>query len=537
LGIAEVKSGAVAILRSLLPSGQDQVVAYARLLLSSVALVAIYIDPTQPTRFTQATYTILSLYVVWSIVLVLRAWRGRADVLPYLFVHVLDIAVFTALVYLTEGPTSPFFVFFTFSIVSAGLHWGARGAVTTAAVVLAAFLISAIASLGLQTTDTNRTLVRAAYLLVAALLIGFFGWHRERIGQQLQRLSEWPAVSTPLTDDPPIELSLRHAALVLGVKRIDMVWRDRRTGLWHLAELSEDRFKVSTWAEPQPPLEKSAAEDDGQTGELAPTASLLTKVGATALVSAFVGAHAEGVVLVVDPPTAGQADLRRSIEIVSRRMGLELEHHYLRVELADTAISRERQRLSRDMHDGILQDLTAVSLHLEAISRSVPEERRGAIGDLSNLIRAQQARIRSFVSEMNPGMRRAKLVELLPRLERTALSLSRQWNIDVKSVVLPPDARIAETDEVHLHSLVGEATANSVRHGAATSVRLNVTVGDAITLEVVDNGRAPKPVTGDLSVLPSPISLKERVADLGGTYSATLSEAGVSIRVSLPVRA
>jgi signal transduction histidine kinase len=532
--IAEVKSGPGALLKSFVPSRQDQIVSYARLLLSSVALFAIYLDPTQPARFTQATYAILGIYVVWSIALALRAWWVRAEVERYLLIHVADISVFTALVYLTEGPTSPFFVFFTFSIVSAGLHWGARGAVATAGVVLVAFLISTMASLGLDTTETNRTLVRAVYLLVAALLIGFFGWHRERMGQQLQRLSEWPAVSTLLTDDPPVEPSLKHAALVLGVKRIDMVWRDRRTGLWHIAELDGDHWAISMWGARPPPLEARVRQDGDTPGDLAPTTALLSQFGAPALASPFSGVHAEGVVLVVDP-SAGQADLRRLITIVARRMGLELEHHYLRVELADAAISRQRQRLSRDMHDGILQDLTAVGLHLESISRFVPEERRGAIGDLSNLIREQQARIRSFVSEMNPGMRRARLVELLPRLERTASSLSRQWNIEVSSIVSPYDAKIAETDEIHLQSLVGEATANAVRHGGATSVKLNVAVGDSITLEVIDNGRAPKG-TKDLAALPSPISLKQRVSDLGGTYSATLSDAGVSIRVSLPAR-
>ncbi|HEY9011327.1 MAG TPA: histidine kinase [Devosia sp.] len=495
-----------------------------------MALTAIFLDPTQPTRLAMATYVLLAVYVAWSGLLAALASLRHLGRRGAVAVHVADICVFVTLVYLTEGPTSPLFVFFTFGIVSAGLHWGARGVALTAAVLLLSFLLST--SLAGPGADLNRVIVRSAYLIVAAVLIGYFGWHRERTAQQLQRLAEWPATATPQGDDPPIEQSLRHAALVMGVESIDMVWRERRSNLWYIAELRGETCSIETWPARSPPVEASPPSAGPSLSD-----ALLQRIGAKhRVLAAFEGARAEGAVLVPHAVSRG-SDLERFVAIAARRLGLELEHHYLRDELASAAISRERQRLSRDMHDGVLQDLAAVGLHLEAISRLLPEDRRETIRKLGDMVRDQQARIRSFVAEMNPGMRRSKLVALLPRLERTAQSLSQQWNVAVTSRVTPPDAEIAETDEVHLHSLIGEATANSVRHGAATSVRVEVAIGDSISLEIADNGRPQKSGVVATQALPTPLSLKQRVSDLGGTYSATMSDAGVSIRVTLPMRA
>src|SRR5688572_3322594 len=120
--------------------GAGRAVAYARLVLAAVALVAIYLDPTQPARFSQFTYLVLAAYVACALLIVLRERRSPATSAQHLIVHVLDIAVAAVLVFLTEGPTSPFFTFFTLTMVSGTLKWGTRGATITALVLVAAFI-------------------------------------------------------------------------------------------------------------------------------------------------------------------------------------------------------------------------------------------------------------------------------------------------------------------------------------------------------------------------------------------------------------
>ena len=60
---------------------------------------------------------------------------------------------------------------------------------------------------------------------------------------------------------------------------------------------------------------------------------------------------------------------------MNRRIGIELEHYALRLQLADTVSAMERVRVARDLHDGILQSLTAAGLQLKARKTVVADGR------------------------------------------------------------------------------------------------------------------------------------------------------------------
>lgn len=519
----------LAFTKEWLPTRQDEAIALSRLLLSAVSLVAIYIDPTQPARFVQLTYVIVVAYVMWSVLLALRAFTARGDSRHALAIQASDILIIIVLTYLTDGPSSPFFVFFTFSIVSAGLRWGARGAILTAAIVLVAFLVIAMLAVDPGGDDINRTIVRAAYLVVTGVLIGFFGWHRQQADAQLQRLSEWPLSPPLLSEDPPLARALEHAAMVLDLSRLAVVWKDLAKSGWKVARWTGSDCTFSVWSDASAPLSRGP-----ETGAVSLSPVLSGQLGfRNAVAAAFETPHFQGAVLILDPPRHA-SELQRLAAIVSRRVALELDQFQLRRDLADAAISRERERLARDMHDGILQDLTAVGLHLEAISRTTPEPQLSTIKGLASLVMEQQARIRSFIDLMNPRMRRSRPVPLSSALQSLMEMLERQWHVRLTSTVDPVDAELTQSQEMHLRSLLGEATANAVRHGGATELRIDAKVGDSIEVRVVDNGHpSASPVVG----VPGgalPASLQQRVADLGGSYHFELGEEGSQMFFALP---
>ena len=70
---------------------------------------------------------------------------------------------------------------------------------------------------------------------------------------------------------------------------------------------------------------------------------------------------------ILDRSHWGDDDLTLA-EIVASRLHLELEYYALSVELKETAASRERIRLARDLHDGVLQTLTGAALQLSSIA-------------------------------------------------------------------------------------------------------------------------------------------------------------------------
>ena len=136
-----------AVVDRLLPLSPVQVIAYSRLALASFTLVAIFVDPTQPARNSDLAYLILAAYVSYAAALAVVSGAPRAYPRGALAAHALDIATSSALIVLTDGPTSPFFVFFTFVIISGALRWGARGAIGTASILLSVFLTVSVIDL------------------------------------------------------------------------------------------------------------------------------------------------------------------------------------------------------------------------------------------------------------------------------------------------------------------------------------------------------------------------------------------------------
>lgn len=162
----------------------EQLIAVCRLVLASLGLLAIWRDPTEPARFAEQTYFLLNAYVAYAaiLILVLRNLHGPAPRLAFA-THVVDLTLYSVLLYLTEGPNSPFFAYFTFAIVAATLRWRTRGAAVTGATAIAIFV-----GIGLYGSDVmkdpnfelNRFVIRAVYLAVVAVMLGFVGAYEQR---------------------------------------------------------------------------------------------------------------------------------------------------------------------------------------------------------------------------------------------------------------------------------------------------------------------------------------------------------------------
>jgi hypothetical protein len=140
-----------------------RLVAISRLVLALFALLAIYIDPTQPTRSSETVYLILAAYVVYSGALAAILERFAASHPAAYLVHGIDILTFGAVIRLTDGPTSPFFVFLTFALFAATIRWGWRGAAFTTLATVGIYGTLAALSDDLM-NDFNRVVMRSVYL-------------------------------------------------------------------------------------------------------------------------------------------------------------------------------------------------------------------------------------------------------------------------------------------------------------------------------------------------------------------------------------
>ena len=157
--------------------GLDVNMARARVALSLLAMLSLYVDPTAAGGLFHLSRLILITllcHLAYSITVYLVLRRARvARFLPTTSIA-LDLLFASAVAFLTEGQTSPSYVFFVFAIIAAGIRPGMSQTVTVTILSVTAYLVVILISDNMS----NLYVMRAGYLAIAGYLIGFVG--RER---------------------------------------------------------------------------------------------------------------------------------------------------------------------------------------------------------------------------------------------------------------------------------------------------------------------------------------------------------------------
>jgi signal transduction histidine kinase len=501
----------------------DRIVAIGRAALAAAALFAIWLDPAQPTRHKELTYALLAGYTAYALIVAALAWRRAMPAERWVLGrHVLDLSVFAALMYPTEGPTSPFFVLLTFAMLSGTLLWQEWGAVLTGIaclLILAGF--GATAALGAvdMELEITRTVIRGVYLGVAALTLAALGLHQTRVRAELWRLAEQP-IGSATGPGWPIREALAYAAGVLRVPRALLVWSEADepwTWLtsWQAGRVHQERVP------PEPPIlwtaelprqgffSLDAASPGGaivhrgkgrferQRGESPIGAELRAKFGINSVVAVPVPTdHLQAWLFLLDGPRFTADDLLTA-EVAAGRIAALFEQASLLRELREAAQAAERVRIARDLHDGVLQSLAGTALQLRALAplvRSDPERTTQRLADLQEMLVREQRELRALIGALGPGSQPVPASGGVPlgfaaRLGEVAAHLERQWEIAVRWQLAPEDTRIEAAIAAELLWIVREAVANAARHGGAKSVTVELEARtDDILVAIEDDG-------------------------------------------------
>ena len=177
-------------------STAERLISSGRAILGGFLLLAIWLDPSEPSRFASLTYSILAGYVGYALILAFLTRRRLSHGSGLqLVTHAIDMLVFAVLVFFTRGTNSPFFVYFIFLLVCAALRWQWRGTLWTAAVALALTVAMAWYPINLlldQDFEQNRFIIRILYLTVVAMLLGYLGAHEAKLRKILSRMAASP---------------------------------------------------------------------------------------------------------------------------------------------------------------------------------------------------------------------------------------------------------------------------------------------------------------------------------------------------------
>ena len=208
------------------------------------------------------------------------------------------------------------------------------------------------------------------------------------------------------------------------------------------------------------------------------------------------------------------------------------------VEMLVNAQESERQRLSRQMHDGPAQALSNFILQTEIAMRLLEVDPIQAREELSNLKVSAMGtfqKVRNFIFELRPMM--LDDLGLVPTIRKYADAFREQTSLDVAITVTGTERRIEPYIEVMLFRAIQELIGNASRHSQATSVKVLLDMGEQLVrVTVDDNGKGV-----DTEILEQSNSLglkliKERVEMLGGIFEID-SAVGKGTRVSFSVPA
>ena len=194
-----------------------------------------------------------------------------------------------------------------------------------------------------------------------------------------------------------------------------------------------------------------------------------------------------------------------------------------------TAAEQERKRLSRDLHDGIGQTLTALSLALDGAASPDEKLRAGQLRRARRLAESAIVEVRSTAERVRP-----------PRLEERGLDsalreLARSCGATAR-LAADAGAGLSMPVAVEVFRVAQEALANAVRHATASAIEMRVdATPDGLLLEVSDDGRGFRPS----AVKPRCLGLagmRERAATIGGQLKVWSAPGrGTTVSLLVPV--
>ena len=544
--------------------GAGRIIAISRLILAAYWVLAFVLDPPDTLRFPRLTFALISSYAAYAIVLTMVAWSFPSTSRRWQIVrHLGDLAVFAALSLLSSTSSSPFFLGFLFSLVCATLLFDMKGTLWTAGGALLLYVAITMLTGPAPDATLYRFVVRTGFLVAIAALLIQLKSHEEHLQTDYRGLADWPRGSMQSLEASVTEI-LQHAARVLRIPRVMVVWEDELAPVLHIAVLTHQG--VAFTDEPvktfDPVVDRSrrmksfvSTQDSKSTVARSESVTGLLDLGSNPIhpalreqfrienvvASPFASQSVSGWLLALDKEGFTEDDLVLT-DIVAAFVESRLEQFYLASAIRESAVSQERIRFARDLHDGILQSLSGTALHLQFLRHLIENDVEAALqslGEVEQALHQDQREVRSFITRLRSAVATDDEPRLTPRLAALTDRIQREWGLKVTLETNPMIEMVGPGMAEEIYGLIKEAVTNAAIHSHASRVCVHVMVREERAHIVIeDNGRG-FPFIGryDLETLSSmkrgPVTLKERVAALGGNLVVDSSDAGARLEIDV----
>ena len=551
----------------------ERVIAASRVVLAISALPIMLLDPRRPMYSTVTLYVVLSAYIVYSVILLwLFGYRGVRARTSSRSILLADVGWFTVIVALSEGGTSPFFLFYLFAVSTAAIRWGIRTTVRIAVLSAGLYLVSVLVVrrvvMGPDFPMHSAHLMRPTYLILIGYLVGFIGEHELSAKRRLiEMVSMQREVGRSRSTVFTLARLLRHMFRYFGADYVllqlrlpdgsSLEWEGlRRPGQrlvvrnveptsWSVAGAGPMCFRVShavgNWGR---------RVESYEPGGLRPLRLLegdepgfLSRSRTRSLISVPIrspGGIRGRLMLGRARANFSKEDLDFSQNLLAQA-AIILDNVILQSKAEELAVAEERARIARDVHDGFVQSLASLDVGIEVCRRleqKDPAKLSSELADLQQSVKQGYRDARRYLDRLRDNRSQG------PDVDEAIGELVREFRARGE-VAVDLSARAAGVPARHgvgfeVLQIVREGLTNIVRHASArrATVVVDSRNGEFYVL-IRDDGRgfpaAAEADSGDLPHSAAPWSIRERVEALGGTLRLKSEIGGGSeIRITLP---
>ncbi|WP_332631162.1 sensor histidine kinase [Halalkalibacter flavus] len=223
-------------------------------------------------------------------------------------------------------------------------------------------------------------------------------------------------------------------------------------------------------------------------------------------------------------------------EQVASLQRLSSERAAMQETVKKAAVSEERQRLARDLHDAVSQQLFAISMMTAAIKQTMVKTSDPSVEQVKmveKMANTAQAEMRALLLHLRPAHLEGK--SLKDGIHQLFNELQEKYGMDV-TVTIEENMMIPKGIEDQIFRMVQEAISNVLRHAKATQLELQLRqTNQDLKIKLIDNG-----VGFDVkSVQKNSYGLhtmRERMTEIGGTLQiVSVPNKGTQIEVNIPI--
>ena len=206
----------------------------------------------------------------------------------------------------------------------------------------------------------------------------------------------------------------------------------------------------------------------------------------------------------------------------------------------EEAIQAERNRLARDLHDSVKQQLFSINISAAAVRERLEKDPAGAVAALADVQQSAQAamvEIDALLHQLSPAP--LATIGLLEALREQCEALGYRTGATVTTTfgTLPPAKRLPAGTQEALFRMAQEALSNVARHARASAVQVQLELvadENLLRLEVQDNGQGFTPATRNKGM--GLANLQARATKLGGHIELhSLPDQGTRVRIDIPL--